>query len=68
MRGAQGARIVFYRAKIIGENDDTLFDYVLDTEMGSGGWTIDDKLQNPSGDGLPPAPEFTETPAETRTP
>ncbi|MBI5823960.1 MAG: hypothetical protein HZB18_08045 [Chloroflexi bacterium] len=54
---AQGARIVFYRAKIIGENDDTLFDYVLDTEMSSGGWTIDDRLQNPSGDGPPPAPE-----------
>jgi hypothetical protein len=51
---AKGARIVFYRAKIADEYDETLFNYSLDTEMGSGGWTIDNRLRNPSGGSSPP--------------
>ncbi len=54
---SQGARIIFYKAKLIDENNELLFDYVMDLEMGSGGWNIDDRLQNPSGDGPPPQSE-----------
>lgn len=78
----QGGRIVFYIAKVTDENNENLFNYVLDIEMQSGSLIIDNKLQNPRGDGPSPALEIdtvstavpeitietTSTPTETITP
>lgn len=51
---ADGANIALYRAKIIDENGKNLFDYFYDFQLGSGGWTQDERLQSPSGGGPVP--------------
>lgn len=42
---ADGANIALYRAKIKDETGANLLDYMYDFQLGSGGWTKDERLQ-----------------------
>jgi hypothetical protein len=47
---SEGAKIVLYRAKIIDEKGANLLDYMYDFQLGSGGWTQDERLAKLGGD------------------
>ena len=57
-----GASIALYRARITDENGDDLFDYIYDFQLGSGGWTQDERLQPLGGGESEPSDLPVETP------
>lgn len=51
-----GAHIALYKAKITDENGVKLFDYLYDFQLGSGGWTQDERLVELGGNSAPSIP------------